>query len=126
MGKTEWGRKRICPSCALKYYDFNRSPINCPSCNAEFDSDLYLKSRKGKNLTSKTNIDNNENLSNIEELDNDIESETPEDDNNSEVNKDLEAETDIVIEDDVSFVDEEESNEDGIEISSVEIEDEKN
>ena len=48
MAKPEWGRKRICPSCGTKYYDFKKSPIICPSCGAEFDPDLYLRSRKGK------------------------------------------------------------------------------
>ena len=50
MAKLEWGNKRICLGCSLKYYDFNKSPITCPSCKVEFDPDVYLKSRKGKNI----------------------------------------------------------------------------
>ena len=53
MAKPEWGKKRICLACNTKYYDLNKSPIICPSCGSEFDPDIYLKSRKGKNLSAK-------------------------------------------------------------------------
>ena len=53
MSKKEWGIKRICPSCGIKYYDFNKSPIVCPECNFEFDPDLLLKSRKGRTVLNK-------------------------------------------------------------------------
>lgn len=121
MGKTEWGRKRICNSCSLKYYDFNRSPITCPSCNVEFDPDLYLKARKGKNLSSKMEIDNNTNLSNSENVDIDIETNI----DDEEIPKDEDNTTGVTTEDDISFVDDE-TEEDGIEITSVDIEEDKN
>ena len=54
MSKTEWGIKRICPSCSIKYYDFNKNPIICPKCEFEFDPDLLLKSRKGRSIATKT------------------------------------------------------------------------
>merc|ERR1711918_106275 len=73
MAKPEWGRKRICPSCGTKYYDFKNSPIICPSCGAEFDPDLYLKSRKGKSLSTKESADEtskiSEDISDIEDMD---------------------------------------------------------
>jgi len=53
MSKKVWGIKRICPSCGIKYYDFNKSPIICPDCNFEFDPDLLLKSRKGRGVLNK-------------------------------------------------------------------------
>ena len=54
MAKPEWGRKRTCQVCGKKYYDFNKSPIICPCPEAvEFDSDLLLRSRKGRGLSSK-------------------------------------------------------------------------
>ena len=53
MSKPEWGIKRVCPSCSIKYYDFNKSPIICPKCEFEFDPDLLLKSRKGRSIVSK-------------------------------------------------------------------------
>ena len=57
MSKPEWGIKRVCPSCSIKYYDFNKNPIICPKCEFEFDPDLLLKSRKGRTITTKTEDD---------------------------------------------------------------------
>ena len=122
MVKPEWGRKRICPSCSLKYYDFKRAPIICPSCNTEFDPDLYLKARKGKSLSPKTEVENNTNLSNLEDADIDVETDS---DDNEENIKDIDDTTDVNIEDDISFVDDE-NEEDGIEITSEDIEEDKN
>ena len=34
MPKPEWGTKRTGP-CGTKFYDFNKSPIICPSCGGE-------------------------------------------------------------------------------------------
>ena len=57
MSEPEWGIKRVCPSCSVKYYDFNKNPIICPKCEFEFDPDLLLKSRKGRSIASKTEVD---------------------------------------------------------------------
>ena len=54
MSNPEWGIKRVCPSCSIKYYDFNKNPIICPKCEFEFDPDLLLKSRKGRSIATKT------------------------------------------------------------------------
>ena len=84
MAKPEWGRKRICPSCGTKYYDFKNSPIICPSCGAEFDPDLYLKSRKGKSLSTKESADEtskiSEDISDIDEIEIDSDNEVVSDD----------------------------------------------
>ena len=48
MSKPEWGVKRICQACGAKFYDFNRSPVDCPSCGTQFDPEAFLKSRRGK------------------------------------------------------------------------------
>ena len=48
MVKAKLGTKRFCTSCGLRYYDLNKNPITCPSCNAEFDLDLLLKTRKSR------------------------------------------------------------------------------
>ena len=122
MAKLEWGKKRICPACGLKYYDFNKSPITCPTCKVEFDPDLYLKSRKGKSLSSKLGAENKVDTSDVE----DIEVETPEEANDDDVivelikeDKTSDNETEISIEDDVSFADEDDIN--GEDVISVEI-----
>ena len=127
MAKPEWGKKRICPSCGLKYYDFNNSPIKCPSCQTEFDPDLYLRSRKGKALSSKLSSENNsemsEDISDIDEID--VEDEVVSDDDTLiEISKDNQDEDseDIEIDDNVSFIDDDDLNDD----DDLDIDDTKN
>ena len=76
MSNPEWGIKRACPSCGIKYYDFKKNPIICPKCEFEFDPDLLLKSRKGRSIATKTEV--NEVSSDVkkeeETLENDINS----------------------------------------------------
>ncbi|MDC1356532.1 TIGR02300 family protein [Pseudomonadota bacterium] len=105
MAKPEWGVKRICPACGTKYYDFNNSPIICPSCNMEFDPDIYLKSRKGKNLSPKLVADNNDNISNLDDIEVENDEEVVSDDDPIlEINKDDDNEGDIAINDDINFI----------------------
>ena len=72
MSKPEWGIKRVCPSCSIKYYDFNKNPIICPKCEFEFDPDLLLKSRKGRSIATKTEV--NEVSSDVEKEEETLES----------------------------------------------------
>ena len=122
MAKPEWGKKRICSACNTKYYDLNKSPIICPSCSTEFDPDIYLRSRKGKSLSSKVVSENNQNMSgdetNLEDIEIDTDDEVVTDDDplleiNKE-NQDPDAEVEINIDDDISFIDEDEISEDDI------------
>ncbi len=46
MVQVEWGIKRLCQACGALFYDFDRDPIVCPKCSAEFDPDAILKSRR--------------------------------------------------------------------------------
>lgn len=48
MSQPDWGTKRICQSCATKFYDFGKSPIACPKCSAVFDPEILLKSRRSR------------------------------------------------------------------------------
>jgi uncharacterized protein (TIGR02300 family) len=48
VAKPEWGVKRLCQSCATKFYDLSRSPIACPQCGARFDPEALLKSRRSR------------------------------------------------------------------------------
>ena len=128
MAKPEWGIKRICPACGLKYYDFNNSPITCPSCNVEFDPDIYLKSRKGKSFSPKVVTDNNDNISNLD--DNEVQNDDEivnDDDPILEINKEDkndDSEGDIAITEDINFIEDTEVNEDN-ETSVEIIEDQK-
>lgn len=46
MAKPEWGTKRICLSCGSRFYDLQRDPIVCPSCEASFKPDDFLRTRR--------------------------------------------------------------------------------
>jgi uncharacterized protein (TIGR02300 family) len=43
--KAELGSKRICPSCATKFYDLLKSPIICPKCGVSFIAAPLLPSK---------------------------------------------------------------------------------
>ena len=48
MAKPEWGAKRICLSCGARFYDLQRDPIICPSCETAFDPAVPSKPRRAK------------------------------------------------------------------------------
>ena len=122
MAKPEWGKKRICLACNTKYYDLNKSPIICPSCGSEFDPDIYLKSRKGKNLSTKAVSEKNQNMpediSNIDDIETDTDDQVEADDdplldiNTENQDSETEAEVELSIDEDISFIDEDDINED--------------
>ena len=123
MAKPEWGKKRICSSCNTKYYDFNKSPIICPSCGAEFDHNYYLRTKKGKSVSSKTLVENDnditkdiENIDDIDGINTDSDDEVVSDDDPLlEINKEDQnviADDEIDMDEDVSFIDDDEITED--------------
>ena len=42
------GTKRICQSCAAKFYDLEKDPIKCPKCDSIFDPELVNKPKRGR------------------------------------------------------------------------------
>jgi uncharacterized protein (TIGR02300 family) len=44
--KPELGTKRVCPSCAARFYDLQKRPIECPKCSFTFEPELLLKQRR--------------------------------------------------------------------------------
>ncbi|MBI4031229.1 MAG: TIGR02300 family protein, partial [Proteobacteria bacterium] len=40
------GLKRICMGCGTRFYDFNKRPVLCPSCGAEFTGEVKTKGRR--------------------------------------------------------------------------------
>ena len=113
MAKLEWGKKRTCQACGTKYYDLNKTPMICPSCGAEFDPDLLLRSRKGKSFSSK-NISSNDNdltaeISSLDDIESDSEVVSDDDplleikqDDQNDIGDDSD---NIVIDEDISFID---------------------
>ena len=53
MSKTEWGLKRICPSCGKRYYDMKKNPPVCPGCKTPFDPENLLRARRGRGADKK-------------------------------------------------------------------------
>ena len=128
MAKPEWGRKRTCPSCNTKYYDLKKSPIICPSCGSEFDTDLLLRSRKGRGFSSKAIVVDNdelsEDISDIDDIENETDDEVVTDDdplvdiNNEEQNNIPEDE--VGINEDINFTEDDEITEDnGIDVEVI-------
>ena len=45
MPKVEWGKKIVCTSCEVRFYDLNRKyPLTCPSCESKVDEVSVLES----------------------------------------------------------------------------------
>ena len=42
------GLKRICMNCGMRFYDLDKSPIICPSCETEFTGEEKVKARRGR------------------------------------------------------------------------------
>ncbi len=40
------GLKRICMSCGNRFYDMNKRPVACPSCQAVFSGEMKVKQRR--------------------------------------------------------------------------------
>ena len=113
MSKPEWGIKRVCPSCSIKYYDFNKSPIICPKCEFEFDPDLLLKSRKGRSIATKTDV--NEVSSNVQKEDETLENDIISIENDEDI-LEIDDETDIQDNDIDNNIDKNINTDDDIEI----------
>src|SRR3954468_18045880 len=44
--KADLGTKRVCPSCAARFYDLQKRPIECPKCAFSFEPEMLLKQRR--------------------------------------------------------------------------------
>ena len=54
MPKAEWGVKRTCSSCGVRFYDLTRDPIICPKCDTVFDVSVPVKSKRAKPAAKST------------------------------------------------------------------------
>ena len=46
--KADLGTKRACPSCASRFYDLGKRPIECPKCAFSFEPEALYKQRRGR------------------------------------------------------------------------------
>src|SRR3954453_14933101 len=44
--KADLGTKRVCPSCAARFYDLQKRPIECPKCQFSFEPEAMFKTRR--------------------------------------------------------------------------------
>ena len=112
MAKADLGTKRACLACGMRFYDFKRSPIICPGCGAEFDTENIIKSRKGRPTVKQTSrddastIDVNpiQNDGDADELTDDVIDEN--DDDDIDFDNDVDHDGPGIIQDDISDDDE--------------------
>ena len=85
MDRSDWGVKRICLKCNARFYDFNKSPIECPVCGTIFDPESSLK-KKSKNSVRKSDLDEEK----IEDIvDDDLIDEDADDDMDDDVDEEM-------------------------------------
>ena len=48
MAKLEWGLKRTCLNCGTRFYDMQRDPIICPSCETIFDPMALVRPKRAR------------------------------------------------------------------------------
>ncbi|HEX8302980.1 TIGR02300 family protein [Sphingomonas sp.] len=47
MVKPEWGTKRACPKCGVRFYDLAKSdPVTCIACSYAWEPEPILKSKQ--------------------------------------------------------------------------------
>ncbi len=53
VAKPEWGTKRICQNCGVKFYDLRRTPVACPKCETVYQSEAPAKPRRAAAAAAK-------------------------------------------------------------------------
>lgn len=47
MVKPEWGTKRTCPKCSIRFYDLGKDdPVHCIECGTDWTPEPVLKSKQ--------------------------------------------------------------------------------
>jgi uncharacterized protein (TIGR02300 family) len=41
-----WGTKRLCQACGIRFYDMLKNPIVCPKCAEVYNPEMVLRSRR--------------------------------------------------------------------------------
>lgn len=115
------GLKRICMSCGARFYDMNKKPIICPSCNTEFTGEIKVKSRRGRlpaddavedqvseagldEEIEETEIESDEDTVSLDDLDedgDDVDEDTIDIDDDLDIDEDLEDLDDEDMDDDI-------------------------
>lgn len=108
MAKPELGTKRICVSCAARFYDLTRQPAVCPKCDTEQPAEQPRIRRPIGNLMDEKRRPKVAVVPGLEDAD--VEVEVAEDDADEDVledTSDLEDEAEAIVEVEVEGNDEE-------------------
>lgn len=109
---TNRGLKRICTSCGTKFYDFDKSPIKCPSCEATFTGEIEVKSSRRKSTIVPDTVKRDEieakNKESVEDVKDDketislddLEEDENSDDSNDDDLSDLKGDVDVGVDSD--------------------------
>ncbi|WP_298260516.1 TIGR02300 family protein [uncultured Litoreibacter sp.] len=62
MPKEEWGVKRVCPSCQVRFYDLQKDPLTCPSCEHEFTLESVTGNKSRTMQADKPDAQNKDNV----------------------------------------------------------------
>jgi uncharacterized protein (TIGR02300 family) len=44
--KADLGIKRVCPTCAARFYDLQKRPIECPKCHTTYEPEALFRTRR--------------------------------------------------------------------------------
>jgi len=108
MAKPELGTKRICVSCAARFYDLTRQPAVCPKCDTEQPAEQPRIRRPIGNLMDEKRRPKAAVVPGLEDADAEVE--VAEDDADEDVledTSDLEDEAEAIVEVEVESNDEE-------------------
>jgi uncharacterized protein (TIGR02300 family) len=98
------GLKRICMNCGARFYDLDKTPIICPSCETEFTGEVKAKSRRGRAAAEEAPVVKEAEKPTVEDDDNDIDDIDADDDivslDDVDDDEDDDADTTLTIDDD--------------------------
>ncbi len=88
MPKDEWGVKRVCPTCATRFYDLMTDPMTCPTCAATFTKDS-LTQVKMRSIAERVKPDLKRDEVEQPEVEDDVDALDTEEDDSNEVDDEL-------------------------------------
>ncbi len=129
MPKPEWGVKRQCLSCGIRFYDLNRDPIACPDCGATFELEVLTRAKRlrpAPRAAAKAPVvvDDIEDVEDIEDEDDEAVVLDDEDDDDEAVVPPVAADDEADDDDDVLLEDDDDDDVD-VDLAVIEVDDEK-
>jgi uncharacterized protein (TIGR02300 family) len=89
--KADLGTKRACPSCAARFYDLTKRPIECPKCGFSYEPEALFKQRRSR-------VAETVDAGAVRAADSEDEEEDDEDDDNESDSEDEDEEAEAVVE----------------------------